>query len=67
MNVVVKSLCSVEDVIGYALYQYVDEKREPALTEELWDINMWVLRIAEGDGEIEEDLPGRLEAFFLFN
>ncbi|RUP45661.1 stress-activated map kinase interacting protein 1-domain-containing protein [Jimgerdemannia flammicorona] len=57
MTVVVKRECSVEDVIGYALYQYMDEKREPGLKEELWDINLWVLRIAEDDGEIEEDLP----------
>ncbi|RUS33356.1 stress-activated map kinase interacting protein 1-domain-containing protein [Jimgerdemannia flammicorona] len=60
MTVVVKRECSVEDVIGYALYQYMDEKREPGLKEELWDINLWVLRIAEDDGEIEEDLPVKL-------
>ncbi|KAI9479526.1 stress-activated map kinase interacting protein 1-domain-containing protein [Zychaea mexicana] len=57
INLVVRPDAIVDDVIGYILYDYVEKKRKPSLQEEMYDIAQWVLRIAEDDGEIEEDLP----------
>ncbi len=55
MQVVVKRDASVEDVIGYALYQYTDEGRTPPPLEEL---GAYSLRIVEDDGDIDDDFPG---------
>ncbi|CAG8551389.1 7299_t:CDS:2, partial [Funneliformis caledonium] len=55
--VVVKRDASVEEVIGYTLYQYWDEKREPTLESKLCDVLQWTMRIVEDDGEIDYDFP----------
>ncbi|KAI7820970.1 stress-activated map kinase interacting protein 1-domain-containing protein [Gamsiella multidivaricata] len=57
MQVVVKRDASVEDVIGYILYQYYHEGRTPLLSDELSTVVQWNLRIVEDDGEIDDDLP----------
>lgn len=57
VNVVVRSDALVEEVIGFLLYQYIEQKNTPKLEQEMCDVVRWVLRIAEEDGEIEEDLP----------
>ncbi|KAG0367567.1 hypothetical protein BGX24_003172, partial [Mortierella sp. AD032] len=57
MQVVVKREASVEDVIGYILYQYYNEGRTPLLSDELSTVVQWNLRIVEDDGEIDDDLP----------
>ncbi|KAJ8651685.1 hypothetical protein O0I10_012753 [Lichtheimia ornata] len=57
VSLVVRPDAIVDDVIGYILYDYIEKKRKPPLEEEIYDIANWVLRIAEDDGEIEEDLP----------
>ncbi|CAG8634092.1 13126_t:CDS:2, partial [Acaulospora morrowiae] len=57
MIVVVKRDASVEEIIGYVLYQYWDEKREPILDPKLCDVVQWNMRIVEDDGEIDEDFP----------
>lgn len=59
VSLVVRPDAIVDDVIGYILYDYVEKKRKPPLKEEMYDLAQWVLRIAEDDGEIEEDLPGK--------
>ena len=58
VSLVVRPDAIVDDVIGYILYDYIEKKRKPPLQEDIYDIANWVLRIAEDDGEIEEDLPG---------
>lgn len=58
MQVVVKREATVEDVIGYILYQYYNEGRTPLLSDELSTVVQWNLRIVEDDGEIDDDLPG---------
>ncbi|PKY14011.1 hypothetical protein RhiirB3_425926 [Rhizophagus irregularis] len=55
--VVVKRDATVEEVIGYTLYQYWDEKREPALEPKFCDVLQWTMRIVEDDGEIDFDFP----------
>lgn len=55
-TIVVKRESSVEEVIGYALYVYVDEKRLPALTSQDHSVANWNLRIVD-DGEVDEDFP----------
>ncbi|KAF9904014.1 hypothetical protein EC991_003162 [Linnemannia zychae] len=57
MQVVVKREATVEDVIGYILYQYYNEGRTPLLSDELSTVVQWNLRIVEDDGEIDDDLP----------
>ena len=55
MEVVVKRDASVEDVIGYALYQYIDDGRIPP---PLPSSEAYSLRIVEDDGIIDNDFPG---------
>ncbi|KAF9935310.1 hypothetical protein BGZ65_003421 [Modicella reniformis] len=55
--VVVKREGTIEDVIGYILYQYYHEGRTPLLSEEQSTVVQWNLRIVEDDGEIDDDLP----------
>ncbi|KAG0277132.1 hypothetical protein BGZ96_003005, partial [Linnemannia gamsii] len=57
MQVVVKREATVEDVIGYILYQFYNEGRTPLLSDELSTVVQWNLRIVEDDGEIDDDLP----------
>ncbi|KAG0258196.1 hypothetical protein BG011_003429 [Mortierella polycephala] len=57
MQVVVKREATVEDVIGYILYQYYNEGRTPHLSDELSTVVQWNMRIVEDDGEIDDDLP----------
>ena len=55
MTMVVKSDASVEDVIGYALYEYIDQGCAP---RPLDNIAAYSLRIVEDDGNIDGDFPG---------
>ncbi|KAH8548963.1 stress-activated map kinase interacting protein 1-domain-containing protein [Umbelopsis sp. PMI_123] len=57
VNVIVRSDALVEEVIGFLLYQYIEQKKTPKLDPDMCNVVRWVLRIAEEDGEIEEDLP----------
>ncbi|ORX47700.1 SIN1-domain-containing protein [Hesseltinella vesiculosa] len=56
-SLVVRPDAIIDDVIGYILYDYVEQNRKPELQPELYDLAEWVLLIAEDDGEIEDDLP----------
>lgn len=47
---------TVAEAIGFALYKYIEDKKEPELREELCDINKWVLRMVD-DGEPDDDFP----------
>ncbi|CAG8558597.1 9543_t:CDS:2, partial [Ambispora leptoticha] len=57
LELIVKRDATVEQVIGYTLYQYWDEKREPILEERLCNVAQWNMRIVEDDGEIDYDFP----------
>lgn len=48
---------AVHEAIGFTLFRYIEEKREPPLKEEQCDINHWALRMHEEDGEPDEDFP----------
>lgn len=64
----VRKDASVEEVIGFALWSYWEEGWLPKLDEGLGEDDPrrkaklsavgWVLRIAEEDGELDEDFPG---------
>jgi hypothetical protein len=56
MEICVRGDASVEEVVGYTLYQYIDQKRQPPL-DGLLSVIYWNMRIVEEDGEIDEDLP----------
>ncbi|KAL9112538.1 MAG: hypothetical protein Q9227_003109 [Pyrenula ochraceoflavens] len=47
---------SVVEAIGFSLWRYCDEKREPLLPQEKLNVNKWTLRIVE-DGEVDFDFP----------
>ena len=51
-----KKETTVADAIGFVLYKYVEDKKEPPLTEELSSINKWVFRMVD-DGEPDDDFP----------
>lgn len=56
-EVVVRTDVNVHLAIGFALYCYSEQKRQPELSSELCDANKWNLRIVEEDGEPDEDFP----------
>jgi hypothetical protein len=68
LNLVVKRDATVEEVIGFALFSYVEEKRLPAMDDKNSFVIAWNLRIVEDDGLIDEDFPGiNLNIFNLFS
>jgi len=48
----------VYDVIGYALYEYIEQKAKPILPAGTHEVEAWDLRIVEEDGTLDEDFPG---------
>ncbi|KAI0367218.1 SIN1-domain-containing protein [Pilatotrama ljubarskyi] len=81
MELNVRKDATVEEVLGYALWTYWEEGWLPKIDEGLsgeedpkWAIRCsavgWVLRIAEEDGEVDEDFPppdrtGKISKFNL--
>jgi hypothetical protein len=62
LQVVIKRDATVEEVIGFSLYCYVEDKRLPSITAKdcLYSVvAAWNLRIVEDDGQIDEDFPGK--------
>lgn len=67
MGLSVRKDASVEEVIGFALWTYWEEGWKPKLDEglteedEKWNTQLsaigWILRIAEDDGEVDDDFP----------
>lgn len=55
--VFVKKDSTVDGVIGYALLEYVESKRQPFLPTGT-KATEWNLRIVEDDGALDEDFPG---------
>ncbi|KAK6501630.1 hypothetical protein TWF481_009465 [Arthrobotrys musiformis] len=47
----------VADAVGYILYRYREEDRQPPLTEEQYNVNKWSLHIMDEPGEPDEDFP----------
>ena len=56
LEIFIKSEATVAETIGYSLYRFCDEKREPILTPEQCNISQWALRLID-DGEVDEDFP----------
>jgi len=50
LEIMVKKTATVEDVIGYSLYEYNESERQPPITSEM-DVPYWNMRIVEDDGE----------------
>lgn len=44
----------VADAIGYSLWKYAEQERQPVLAARKFNVNAWVLRIVE-DGEVDYD------------
>jgi hypothetical protein len=70
MALSVRRDATVEEVLGFALWSYWEEKWLPRLDE---DLNApeerlsavgWVMKIAEDDGEVDEDFPRKSEGRF---
>lgn len=68
MDLTISRDATVEEVIGFALWTYWEEGWLPKLDEGLsgpsdpiWDDKVsacgWVLRLAEDDGEVDDDFP----------
>lgn len=64
MDLNVRKDASVEEVVGFALWSYWEEGWLPKLDENVSgeeDPKLsavgWIMRIAESDGEVDEDFP----------
>jgi hypothetical protein len=68
MDLNVRKDATVEEVVGFALWSYWEEGWLPKLDDGLsgeddlkWDTKLsavgWIMRIAESDGEVDEDFP----------
>ncbi|CCA77836.1 related to stress-activated map kinase interacting protein 1 [Serendipita indica DSM 11827] len=78
VKITVRKDATVEEVIGFGLWTYWEQKLEPPLDEGLTENDPrrstvlsavgWILRIGEEDGEVDEDFPapdraGRISKF----
>lgn len=63
LNICVKSDANVEEVIGFALCEYMNDGRLPLIAEKLRYVTAWNLRIVEDDGTLDDDFPG----IFIFS
>ena len=56
----VKRDAIVDEIIGYALYSYIENAMKPDIRQDknLCRCSSWDLRIVEDDGSIDEDFPG---------
>lgn len=63
MDLNVRKDATVEEVIGFALWSYWEEGWLPKLDEgqsgedETKSAVAWIMRVAENDGEVDEDFP----------
>ncbi|KAI8999440.1 stress-activated map kinase interacting protein 1-domain-containing protein [Gaertneriomyces semiglobifer] len=57
LEVSVMKDATVEEVMGYALFEYWNEGRQPTIPEHLRDVVMWNMRIVEDGGVIDDDFP----------
>ncbi|KAK6341247.1 hypothetical protein TWF696_008333 [Orbilia brochopaga] len=53
----IKQETVVADTLGYILYRYREEDRQPPLTEAQYNVNKWSLHIMDEPGEPDEDFP----------
>lgn len=71
MDLNVRKDATVEEVIGFALWSYWEEGWLPKLDDgQNWEDDPqsaigWIMRIAENDGEVDEDFPRELRAAYL--
>ncbi|KAJ2860013.1 Component of a membrane-bound complex containing the Tor2p kinase, partial [Coemansia erecta] len=56
LKIYVRRNATVEQAVGFALFQYIEQSIQPQLADDAQDVVMWVLRIVE-DGEVDDDLP----------
>lgn len=59
LAIMVQPDATVDNVIGYCLFEYINEKLHPILPTDMLVVANWNLRIVEDDGEIDEDFPGK--------
>lgn len=72
LNLNVRRDSTIEEVLGFALWTYWEEGWLPTLSEGVTDERDpklsavgWILRLAEDDGEVDDDFPGKLLAPFV--
>lgn len=53
----IKADATVDDVIGFCLLEYINEKIAPNIPLSMRQVKFWNIRIVEDDGEIDEDFP----------
>jgi target of rapamycin complex 2 subunit MAPKAP1 len=71
MELSVRKDSTVEEVIGFALWSYWDEgwlpKLDDGVKEEEEDVKLsavgWIMRIAEDDGEVDDEFPRELSSY----
>ncbi|KAJ1887280.1 Component of a membrane-bound complex containing the Tor2p kinase, partial [Kickxella alabastrina] len=56
LDISVRATATVEQTIGYALYQYIEDGCAPELAKDALDVVEWVLHVAD-DGQVDDDFP----------
>lgn len=70
MDLSVRKDATVEEVLGFALWNYWEEGWLPKLDEGVGEEDPrlagvgWILRITEDDGEVDEDFPRKFLFFY---
>ena len=55
LSVLVRPDATVEEVLGYVLYEYTVMERQPAVADSLGRYSLWIV---EDNGDIDNDFPG---------
>lgn len=48
---------NVSDLIGLALWRYIEEKLDPPFPKDKLNLNWWTLKMVEEGGEVDDDFP----------
>ncbi|KAJ1920773.1 Component of a membrane-bound complex containing the Tor2p kinase [Tieghemiomyces parasiticus] len=57
LRITMKRNATVEDVIGFTLFEYIEQAVEPELATDQLVTVRWNVRMVEDDGSIDEDFP----------
>ncbi|KAI8799398.1 stress-activated map kinase interacting protein 1-domain-containing protein [Cladochytrium replicatum] len=57
LSISIRNDATVEDVIGFSLFEYINEGRTPRIPKSVCKVALWNMRIVEDDGTIDDDFP----------
>ncbi|KAI8800448.1 stress-activated map kinase interacting protein 1-domain-containing protein [Cladochytrium replicatum] len=57
LSISIRNDATVEDVIGFSLFEYINDGRTPRIPKSICKVVQWNMRIVEDDGTIDDDFP----------